>query len=340
MVRASGLRTVEELSKEALGVHRRAKLTVLGRRLLIQRIIAEGWPVARAAEAQGVSVATAYKWLGRWRTEGTAGLADRSCRPHRSPRRLPAAREQAILAWRQAHRVGPHRIGWALGEAPSTVHAVLARHRLPRLWELDRPTGQIVRYQRQRPGELLHVDIKPQGRIPDGGGHRLLGRGQGGANHDRRHGLGYDYLHVAVDDRTRLAYVEAHDRQDGPAAADFTARALAWFAQLGVQVERVLTDNGWCYRSQAFQQVLAQTGTRHRRTRPYRPQTNGKAERFNLTLATEWSYAQLYTSNQDRLAALAGWLHHYNSHRPHTALGGQSPMQTLNNLNNLPGNHT
>jgi transposase InsO family protein len=152
--------------------------------------------------------------------------------------------------------------------------------------------------------------------------------------------LGYDYLHVAVDDRTRLAYVEAHDRQDGPAAADFTARALAWFAQLGVQVERVLTDNGWCYRSQAFQQVLAQTGTRHRRTRPYRPQTNGKAERFNLTLATEWSYAQLYTSNQDRLAALAGWLHHYNSHRPHTALGGQSPMQTLNNLNNLPGNHT
>jgi transposase len=205
MVRASGLRTVEELSEEALRVHRRAKLTVLGRRLLVQRILEQGWPVARAAEAQGVSVATAYKWLGRWRVEGAAGLADRSCRPHGSPRRLSPEREQAILAWRHTHRVGPHRIGWALGEAPSTVHAVLVRHQLPRLWELDRPTGQVVRYERDRPGELLHVDIKAQGRIPDGGGHRLLGRGQGGANRDRRHGLGYDYLHVAVDDRTRLA---------------------------------------------------------------------------------------------------------------------------------------
>jgi transposase InsO family protein len=336
MVRASGLRTVQELSKEALGVHRRAKLTVLGRRLLVERIVVEGWPVARAAEAQGVSLATAYKWVRRWRVEGEAGLVDRSCRPHTSPRRLPAARERAILAWRHTHRVGPHRIGWALGEAPSTVHAVLRRHQLPRLWELDRPTGQAVRYQRDRPGELVHVDIKPQGRIPEGGGHRLLGRGRGGANRDRRHGLGYDYLHVAVDDRTRLAYVEAHGRQDGAAAAAFTARALAWFAQLGVQVERVLTDNGWCYRSQAFQQVLAQAGTQHRRTRPYRPQTNGKAERFNLTLATEWSYARLYLSNQARLDTLPAWLHHYNHHRPHRALDGRSPMQLLNNL---PGNH-
>lgn len=170
MVRASGLRTVEELSKEALGVHRRAKLTVLGRRLLVRRITEQGWPVARAAEAQGVSVATAYKWLGRWRAEGEAGLTDRSCRPHHGPRRLSAARERAIVAWRQTHRVGPHRIGWALGEAPSTVHAVLVRHQLPRLWELDRPTGQVVRYQRQRPGELVHADIKPQGRIPAGVG--------------------------------------------------------------------------------------------------------------------------------------------------------------------------
>lgn len=170
MVRASGLRTVQELSKEALGVHPRAKLTVLGRRLLVERIVVEGWPVARAAEAQGVSLATAYKWVRRWRVEGEAGLVDRSCRPHTSPRRLPAARERAILAWRHTHRVGPHRIGWALGEAPSTVHAVLRRHQLPRLWELDRPTGQAVRYQRDRPGELVHVDIKPQGRIPEGVG--------------------------------------------------------------------------------------------------------------------------------------------------------------------------
>ena len=315
--------------------HPRAKLTVQGRWLLVQRVLEQDWPVAEAARAQGVSVATCYKWLGRWRAEGMAGLSDRSCRPHRSPRRLPPEREQAIVAWRQHYRVGPHRIGWALGEARSTVWAVLARHRVPRLAELDRPSGQVVRYQRQWPGELLHVDIKAQGRIPQGGGHRLLGRADG--RRDRRVKTGYDYLHVAVDDRTRLAYVEAHDRQDGAAAAGFMARALAWFAQLGVQVERVLTDNGWCYRSQAFQQVLTQAGAEHRRTRPYRPQTNGKAERFNRTLATEWSYAQLYTSNQARLAALPGWLHHYNHHRPHTALDGRSPMQLLNNV---PENYT
>lgn len=313
-------------------MHPRAKLTVAGRRLLVARVLELGWPPAEAARAQGVSVATCYKWLGRYRTEGPAGLVDRSCRPHTSPRRLSADRERAILAWRQTHRVGPHRIGWALGESRSTVWAVLARHRVPRLAELDRPSGQVVRYQRQRPGELVHVDIKAQGRIPDGGGHRLLGRGRGGANRDRRHGLGYDCLHVAIDDRTRLAYVEALGDQRGETAAGFMTRALAWFAGLGVEVERVLTDNGWCYRSQAFQQVLAQAGAGHRRTRPYRPQTNGKAERFNRTLAAEWSYAQLYPSNQARLQALPGWLHHYNCHRPHTALDGRSPMQLLNNV--------
>jgi transposase InsO family protein len=195
-----------------------------------------------------VSVATCYKWLRRYRAEGLAGLVDRSCRPQRSPRRLPPEREQAILAWRQSHRVGPHRIGWALGEARSTVSAVLARHQLPRLAELDRPSGQVVRYQRQRPGELVHVDIKAQGRIPNGGGHRLLGRRSAGRDCGRLH-------------RPSAGLVR-------PA---------------GVPVERVLTDNGWCYRSAAFQQVLAEAGAAHRRTRPYRPQTNGKAERFNRT---------------------------------------------------------
>lgn len=155
--------------------HPRAKLTVAGRRLLVERVLEQGWPPARAAEAQGVSAATAYKWLGRWRAEGLAGLADRSCRPHRSPRRLPATREQAIVAFREQHRVGPHRIGWALGEASSTVHAVLRRHQVPRLAELDRPTGQVVGYQRQRPGELVHLDIKKQGRIPDGGATASMG---------------------------------------------------------------------------------------------------------------------------------------------------------------------
>jgi transposase InsO family protein len=296
MVRASGLRTVEELSEEALRVHPRAKLTVAGRRLLVERVLAQGWPVVRAAEAQGVSAATAYKWVRRWRAEGLAGLADRSCRPLTSPRRLPGDRERAILTYRAANRVGPHRIGWALGEARSTVSAVLARHQVPRLWELDRPTGTVVRYQRQMPGELVHVDVKRQGRIPEGGGHRMLGKAcaRGGRVHQ---GLGYDYLHVAVDDCSRIAYVEALADERGLSCAGFTARALAFYRQLGMTVERVMTDNGAGYRSGAFRQVLAQAGVRHLRTRPYRPQSNGKVERLNHTINQEWAYASVYRGN-------------------------------------------
>jgi leucine-zipper of insertion element IS481/Integrase core domain len=202
--------------------HPRAKLTVAGRRLLVERVLAQGWPPARAAEAQGVSLATVYKWLGRWRAEGLAGLADRSSRPQTSPRRLPAVREEAILAYRAAYRVGPHRIGWALGEASSTVHAVLGRHQVPRLAALDRPTGQVVRYQRQRPGELVHLDVKKQGRIPDGGGHRVHGRrrARGG---QRKQGLGYDFLHVAVDDCSRVAYLEVHPDERAQTVAGLPA---------------------------------------------------------------------------------------------------------------------
>ena len=260
--------------------HPRAKLTVAGRRLLVERVLGQGWPPARAAEAQGVSAATAYKWLGRWRAEGLAGLADRSCRPHRSPRRLPATREQAIVAFREQHRVGPHRIGWALGEASSTVHAVLRRHQVPRLAELDRPTGQVVRYQRQRPGELVHLDIKKQGRIH--GRQRALG-GQ------RKQGLGYDFVHVAIDDCSRVAYLEVHPDEQAQTVAGFAGRALAFYAGLGMTVERVLTDNGAGYRSRVLGQVLAAVGVVHKRTRPYRPATNGKAERLNLTLEREWA---------------------------------------------------
>jgi len=316
--------------------HPRAKLTVAGRRLPVERVLAQGWPPARAAQAQGVSLATTYKWLGRYRTEGMAGLADRSCRPHRSPRRLSPEREQAIVACRRTYRVGPHRIGWALGEAHSTVHAVLVRHQLPRLAELDRPSGQVVRYQRQRPGELLHLDVKQQGRIPDGGGHRIHGR-QRARGGQRKQGLGYDFLHLAVDDCSRVAYLEVHPDEQGQTVAGFAHRALAFFAGLGVPVERLMTDNGSGYRSRVFAEVLAAAGVTHQRTRPYRPATNGKVERLNLTLEREWAYAAAYTSNQARLATLPAWLHHYNHHRPHMALGGRSPMQLLNNL---PGSHT
>ena len=243
--------------------HPRAKLTVQGRRLLVERIRDQGWPVSRAAEAQGVSVATAYKWLRRSRLEGDAGLADRCSRPRTSPRQLPPERERAILDHRAAYRLGPHRIAWALGEAPSTVYAVLRRRHAPRLADLDRPTGQVVRYQRQRPGELVHLDVKKQGRIPDGGGHRVLGAAAGRRN---KQAAGYDFIHVAVDDCSRVAYLEVHPDERGVTVAGFAARALVFYASLGVGVERVLTDNGMGYRSDAFGEVLARAGVRHMRT--------------------------------------------------------------------------
>lgn len=288
-----------------------------------------------------MSRATAYKWLARYDTAGDAGLVDRSSRPHRSPARLSPQREAAILNRRDTHLEGPHRIGWELGEAASTVSRVLARHHRPRLCDLDRATRTVVRYQRERPGELVHVDVKKQGRIPDGGGWRVHGRGNAAVVNSRRSKgreprLGYDYLHIAIDDRTRIAYVEAHPDERKDTAAAFMQRAVAWFAGLGIAVERVMTDNGSCYRSRTFRGVLASHGIAHKRTRPYRPQTNGKAERFNLTLKLEWAYARAYTSNQARLDALGGFVHHYNHHRPHYAHNGGAPMTTVNNL---PANH-
>lgn len=316
--------------------HRRAKLTIEGRRTIVRRVRCQGWPVARAAEAMDVSRPTAHKWLARYEAEGDAGLEDRSSRPQHTPARISTAREQAILERRRVTLEGPHRIGWALGEAPSTVHAVLVRHRVPQLAELDRATRQVVRYQRDRPGELVHVDVKKQGRIPDGGGWRIWGRGAGG-NASGKDGLGYDYLHIAVDDRSRLAYAEAHDDERKDTAAGFIDRAVDWFAAQGIAVERVLTDNGSCYRSRAFRNALDRRGVAARRTRPYRPQTNGKAERFNLTLKHEWAYTQPYESNSARLDALDTWLHYYNHHRGHMAHRGRTPMSSINNL---PGNHS
>lgn len=316
--------------------HPRAKLSVEGRRLAVRRVLQEGWAPARVAEAQGCSAATVYKWVARFKAEGDHGLHDRSSRPHHSPRRLHSDRELAILERRRTMIEGPHRIAWALGEAQSTVHRVLRRNGVPRLADIDRPTRIVVRYERERPGELLHVDVKKQGRIPDGGGWRV--RGREGCDHRRcATGYGYDYLHVAIDDRTRIAYVEALADERRETAASFMVRALGWFSSIGVSIERVMTDNGACYRSTPFREVLAGSGIAHKRTRPYRPQTNGKVERLNLTLKWEWAYARSYSSNRQRLDALQAWVHQYNHHRPHMAHGGGSPMSALNDVS---GNYT
>jgi len=314
--------------------HPRAKLTVQGRQLLVERVLEGGWTVTMAAEAQGCSSATGYKWIRRFIAEGLDGLRDRSSRPHRSPERLSPDREHAILSRREATLEGPHRIAWALGEAPSTVHRVLRRLGAPLLRDLDRPTRTVVRYERERPGELIHVDIHKQGRIPSGGGWRIHGRA---AAPSRHRGDGYDFIHAAVDDRSRLAYAEilADERKD--TAAGFMTRAIGFFSDHGITVERVLTDNGSCYRSGAFARTLADASIDHRWTRPYRPQTNGKVERFNLTLKWEWAYARPYESNDSRTAELERWLHHYNYHRPHMAHAGRSPITVLNNV---PRKHT
>jgi transposase InsO family protein len=289
-----------------------------------------------AADAQGCSAATGYKWVRRFIAEGLEGLRDRSSRPRHSPKRLCPDREAAILARRQATLEGPHRIAWALGEAPSTVHRVLRRLGAPPLRDLDRPTRVVVRYERERPGELVHVDVKKQGRIPAGGGWRIHGRDRRAGSRSLR-GQGYDFVHAAVDDRSRLAYAEILPDERKETASAFMTRAIGFFSDRGVKLERVLTDNGACYRSRPFAQVLADAGVGHRRTRPYRPQTNGKVERFNLTLKWEWAYARLYETNTSRTEALERWLHYYNYHRPHMAHAGRPPITAVNNV---PRKHT
>jgi transposase InsO family protein len=317
--------------------HGKAKLTVLGRLLLVQRVEGEGWPAATAAEAQGVSRATAYKWLRRWREEGLAGLEDRSSRPGRSPRRTSDEVTARIIEARLAGRWGPHRIGYELGVAPSTVHVVLRRAGLSRLSTLDGPTALPVRYVRDLPGELVHVDVKKLGRIPDGGGHKVLGREEG--RRVKTKASGHDYLHVAIDDATRVAFVAVHENERGDTCAQFLNDAAAYFAAAGIPtIERVMTDNAKNYvLSRVFQAALAGLGARHVRIRNYRPQTNGKAERFNRTMANEWAYGRGYLSNQERLDALPAWLEHYNNTRPHTGVGNVPPIQVLNNLS---GNNT
>jgi transposase InsO family protein len=308
-------------------LHRTAKLTPFGRQLLVDRILIEGWPPAAAAEMVGVSRATAYTWLRRYRAEGAAGLEDRSTRPHRQPQALPEREVRRILVARRRLRVGPHRLGPLLGHPRSTVYGVLRRHGVSRLAHADRLTGMPVRYVRERPGELVHVDVKKLGRVPDGGGHRMLG------DVARNHlGLGHDYLHVAIDDATRVVYVAVRPDEQAASTVSFVAEAVAFFAAQGVRVERVMTDNAWTYtHSSRLAALFAELGIRHVRTRPRRPQTNGKAERFIGTLQREWAYARLFRSNQERLATLPGWVEAYNRRRPHAGLEGQTPLSVLVN---------
>ncbi len=313
-------------------MHRNARLTPAGRLLLCQRIEA-GWPVAHAAAAMGISRDRAYVWWRRYQQAGAGGLEDRSSRPYCSPNKTRPAVERRIVTLRQSRGLGPARIAGIVNVPASTVHRVLCRHGLNRLDHLDRTTrAPIRRIEMTRPGELVHVDIKKLGRIPKGGGWRAHGRGRANNHHQTK--MGYAFIHSAIDGYSRLAYSEVLSDEKGLTAAAFWTRASQFFTEHGISVERVLTDNGSCYRSSDFAGSLA--AAKHTFTRPYRPATNGKAERFNRTLLAEWAYAQPWTSEGQRVRGLARWLHIYNHHRHHTAIGGPP----VGRVGNLSGHYT
>jgi transposase InsO family protein len=308
-------------------------------------VVDEGWPPARAAEFFNVSWRTAAKWAQRYRDEGPAGMNDRSSARHIQARRTPAPVVRKIVHLRWKQRLGPVEIGARLGMPASTVHAVLVRCRLNRLSHVDRVTGEPARrYERSRPGELIHVDVTKFGNVPDGGGWRFVGIEQGWANRRatrERTGikarkyqpkLGTCFVHTVIDDHSRVAYAECHDDETAATAVAVLYRAVAWFAERGVTVERVLSDNGSAYKSFLWRDSCADLGIAMKKTRPRRPQTNGKIERLHRTLSDGWAYKKLYASEDARRAALRGWLHHYNHHRPHSAIGRSAPITRLTNL--------
>lgn len=329
--------------------HANAALTPRARLRLARLIVEDGWQPSAAAKMFMVSTVTARKWAARLRADGPAGMQDRSSRPKSCPHRTSELVVRDIVRLRWRHRLGPVQIAGRLDMAPSTVHAVLVRARINRLSHIDRVTGEpIRRYEHPHPGSLIHVDVTKFGNIPDGGGHRFVGRGQGLQNKletarrtgnrgpDHRALVGTAFLHTVVDDHSRVAYVEICSDEKAATAVGVLHRAIAWFAERGVVVERVLSDNGSCYRSYAWREACEELAITHKRTRPYRPQTNGKIERFHRTLADGWAYARLYESEAERRAALPGWLHFYNHHRLHSAIG----VVPMGRLNNLPGHHT
>ncbi|MFF1737429.1 IS481 family transposase [Streptomyces sp. NPDC058247] len=310
--------------------HRNAPLTPTGRLRLAWCIVEDGWPLRRAAERFQVSHTTAKRWADRYRQRGWAGMNDRSSRPHHCPHKTPADVEKLVVRLRQEHRIGPQRIAVRSGVAASTVHRILRDHRLPPLATLDRATGRpIRRYERSRPGELLHIDVKKLGRIPNGGGHKMLGRAAGRKNRDR---AGLAYLHTALDDHSRLAYTEDLPDETAMTCAGFLQRATAWFADHGITIERVLTDNAWAYSKTTWRETCQQLGIQPRWTRPWRPQTNGKVERFHRTLLEEWAYQRPYTTDAERQAAFGDWLDWYNYHRPHTGISGHTPASRVTNV--------
>ncbi len=355
MTKASGCEV--ELSRnhfhppEAFVSHANALLTPRTRSRLARLVVESGWTYSAAAKMFMVSPRTAKKWADRYRTEGVAGMVDRSSRPHHSPTRTPQHVVKAIVRLRWRHRLGPVQIAGILGMPASTVHAVLVRCRVNRLWRIDRVTGEpLRRYEHDHPGSLIHVDVTKFGNIPDGGGWRYVGKQQGDRNRAatvertgaprnqwRNPVIGKGYVHTVIDDHSRVAYAEICADERAETAIGVLERAVAWFADHGVTVERVLSDNGSAYKSRAWTQTCDRLGITMKKTRPYRPQTNGKIERFHRTLSDGWAYARYYTSEAERRAALPGWLHFYNHHRLHSAIGNQPP---ISRLTNLPGHHS
>ena len=319
--------------------HANARLNFHGRCLLVSRIVDDGRPVAHVAKELGVSRQCAHRWVNRFHLEGEAGLVDRSSRPNRCPRRTSAAVEERVLQLRFAERRGQDWIGPELGVPARTVSTILRRHQVPYLRECDPLTGELiraskataVRYERDRPGELVHMDVKKIGRIPDGGGWKAHGRQMGRTSAARKARLGFDYVHSLVDDHSRLAYSEILTDEKGATCGAFLLRAADYFADHGIaRIERVMTDNHFSYRrSNGVRDAIAALGARHVFIRPHCPWQNGKVERLNRTLQIEWAYRQLFTSNSERSAALAPWLDFYNTRRRHSAIGGLPPISRL-----------
>jgi transposase InsO family protein len=316
-----------------MDVHKNARSCLASRELLVRRVVEQGWSMRQAAEAAGHSMRTGYKWLARWQAEGRSGLADRSSRPHRSPRRAPESRVAQVLALRR-QRCSGAEIAARCGLSPATVARILHRAGLHRLRALEPPEPP-RRYEKRHPGELLHLDIKKLGRIR-GIGHRIHGD-----RRTRQRGIGWEYVHVSIDDASRLAYVEVLPDERQGTATGFLERAVAFYVRHGIQPQGLLTDNGNCYRSRHLAAACRRLGLRHRFTRPYRPRTNGKAERFIQTLLREWAYRFPYHSSRQRRHRLHHYLHFYNWHRQHQALARLPPASRLHlPVNNVSRIHT